>query len=255
MTASIENQGFVRVCIKNNIATITFYHPASNSFPSVLLQQLVFEIDRLGNDESVHILVLKSEKTTFCAGASFDELLEIDNTESGTIFFSGFANVLNAMRRCPKLIIGRVQGKSVGGGVGIIAACDHVVAIESSALKLSEIAIGIGPFVIEPAISRKIGITAFAEMSLSPTQWFTSRWSLDKGLFNKVVQTIEELDQEIDTKAAEFASYSIESLIEIKKILWQNTSNWDNLLPQRAAISGSLVVSIFSKKALAAFKK
>jgi methylglutaconyl-CoA hydratase len=250
-----ETKGFVDVLIENKIATITFYHPASNSFPSSLLQQMVLKINQLSVNDAVSVIVLQSENEVFCAGASFDELLAVSNTKEGTTFFSGFANVINAMRKCPKLIIGRVQGKAVGGGVGIIAACDYVVATETSALKLSEIAIGIGPFVIEPAITRKIGVAGFSDMSLSPTQWKTADWALQKGLFSKVVATIDQLNDAINQKAIEMTSYNPASLLEMKKVFWQNTDHWDELLLKRASISGNLVLSDFTKQALNAFKK
>lgn len=247
--------GYVEVALQDKVATLTFYHPASNSFPNYLLQKLVEEINRLSVNDAVNVVVLQSETDVFCAGASFDELLSIQNKEDGALFFSGFAKVINAMRTCSKLIIGRVQGKAVGGGVGLIAACDYVVAIEKSALKLSELSIGIGPFVIEPAITRKIGISAFAEMSLSPMEWKTSQWAQEKGLFSKVVTNQDQLDHEIALKASELAGYNPNALLELKKIAWQGTEKWDQLLLERAAISGDLVLSDFTKQALEKYKK
>lgn len=247
--------GFVKVCIDNKIATVTFFHPASNSFPGYLLQQLVVEINQLSANEAVNIIVLQSENEVFCAGASFDELMAIKNIDEGAVFFSGFANVINAMRKCSKLIIGRVQGKAVGGGVGLIAACDYVIALEKSAIKLSEIAIGIGAFVIEPVISRKAGMAAFTEMSLAPKEWKSSAWANQKGLFSKVVVTIDQLNEEIASKSLEMAGYNPEALLEMKKIIWKDTENWDDLLQKRAAISGKLVLSEFTKQALDTFKK
>jgi methylglutaconyl-CoA hydratase len=187
--------GSIETSIHNNIATITFFHPSSNSFPSILLQNLTDTINLLSKNDAVSIIVLKSTGTgAFCAGASFDELLLITNYEEGNRFFSGFANVINAMRKCPKLIIGRIHGKAVGGGVGLAAACDYTFATNKSDVKLSEIAIGIGPFVIEPAVSRKIGKIAMSEMTLSPTVWKTSKWAFDKGLYSEIFDSVEELD-------------------------------------------------------------
>ena len=247
--------GYVEVALQDKVAILTFYHPASNSFPNYLLQQLVEEFNRLSVNDAVNVVVLQSETDVFCAGASFDELLSIQNKEDGALFFSGFAKVINAMRTCSKLIIGRVQGKAVGGGVGLIAACDYVVAIEKSALKLSELSIGIGPFVIEPAITRKIGISAFAEMSLSPMEWKTSQWAQEKGLFSKVVTNQDQLELEIALKASELAGYNPNALLELKKTAWQGTEKWDQLLLERAAISGDLVLSDFTKQALEKYKK
>ena len=250
------NNGTVISSIRENIATISFYHPASNSFPSTLLNQLIAIIDRLGADENVRIIILKSEgEKAFCAGAFFDELLEITNLEEGEQFFLGFANLINAMRKCPKLIIGRVQGKSVGGGVGIIAATDYCFASEAADIKLSELTIGLGPFVIEPAIKRKIGVAAVSKLTLDATDWHTAYWAKEKGLFSRVFETINDMDDYVASLAQKLASYNPEALKEIKKAFWQGTDHWDELLDEKAKISGKLVLSDFTKKALIRFKK
>lgn len=250
------NNGEIITSIRNHIATLTFSHPASNSFPSSLLDRLVENIHRLSEDNSVHVIVLKSEgEKAFCAGASFDELVAIDSLVAGEKFFSGFAKVINAMRNCKKLIIGRVQGKAVGGGVGIIAACDYVFAMESADIKLSELSIGIGPFVIEPAVERKIGLAAFAELSIDATHWQTAYWAKQQGLYQKVFDNIRDLDDAIAHLAQKIASYNTQAVAEMKKVLWKNTSHWDILLTERAKISGELVLSDFTKQALQKFKK
>lgn len=248
--------GTIETIINGNIATLLFFHPSSNSFPSTLLQQLTDEINALSKNDSVSIIILKSAGTgAFCAGASFDELLSVSNYEEGSRFFSGFANVINAMRKCPKLIIGRIHGKAVGGGVGLASACDYSFATTKSEIKLSEIAIGIGPFVIEPAVSRKIGKMAMSEMTLNPTVWKTSKWAFEKGLFSEVFETIEDLDIRLEEYTKELSSYNPDALLEMKKVLWEGTSHWDSLLYERAAISGRLVLSDFTKNALEKFKK
>ena len=252
----ISKSGTITTSILNQVATIEFSHPSSNSFPSTLLQELTDEINTLSKNDSASIIILKSSGTgAFCAGASFDELLSINNYEDGSRFFSGFANVINAMRKCPKLIIGRIHGKAVGGGVGLAAACDYSFATTKSEIKLSEIAIGIGPFVIEPAVSRKIGKMAMAEMTLNPTVWKTSKWAFEKGLYSEIFDSIEELDKRLDEYTNELASYNYDALFEIKKVLWEGTNYWDSLLYERAAISGRLVLSDFTKNALEKFKK
>ena len=248
--------GTIETIINGNIATLLFFHPSSNSFPSTLLQQLTDEINALSKNDSVSIIILKSAGTgAFCAGASFDELLSVSNYEEGSRFFSGFANVINAMRKCPKLIIGRIHGKAVGGGVGLASACDYSFATTKSEIKLSEIAIGIGPFVIEPVVSRKIGKMAMSEMTLNPTVWKTSKWAFEKGLFSEVFETIEDLDIRLEEYTKELSSYNPDALLEMKKVLWEGTSHWDSLLYERAAISGRLVLSDFTKNALEKFKK
>ena len=242
--------------IENRIATIEFGHPASNSFPSILLDRLTKELQRVSTLDDVHVIILKSEgERAFCAGASFDELVAIDNLEDGKKFFSGFANVINAMRSCSKLIIGAVQGKTVGGGVGLASACDYVLATEAASIKLSELTIGIGPFVIAPAVERKIGLAGLSELTLAASEWKTAYWAKEKGLFAKVFETQEELKKETQNLAEKLASYNADAVSEMKKILWKGTENWDSLLIERAEITGRLVLSEFTKKALSKFKK
>jgi len=253
---TIQNSnGVLLTTIEDKIATLEFGHPASNSFPSDLLGRLTNELNNLSNNPDILLIVLKSSGSgAFCAGASFDELLAVSNLKEATKFFSGFANVLNAMRRCSKIIVGRVHGKAVGGGVGIVAACDYALATNESFIKLSELAVGIGPFVIEPAVSRKIGKSATLEMTLD-TEWKTAAWAYQKGLYAKVFKTTAEMDIEITAFANKLASYNPEALFEMKKAFWEGTENWDTLLYERAEISGKLVLSNFSRMALNQFKK
>ncbi len=251
-----RTEGSLFTNIINGIATIEFGHPASNSFPSVLLDRLTEELHQISNNKNVAVVILKSEgNRAFCAGASFDELVAIDNLEDGEKFFSGFANVINAMRTCSKIIIGAVQGKTVGGGVGLAAACDYVLATESASIKLSELTIGIGPFVIEPAVTRKVGLAGLSELSLAATQWKTAYWAKEKGLFANVFETQDELTKETLILAEKLASYNPQALEEMKRVLWKGTENWNQLLIDRAEISGKLVLSDFTKKALSKFKK
>lgn len=250
------SNGSLYTHIQNNIATVTFFHPASNSFPSELLTRLAEAFNELSSNSDVQVIVLKSEKEkAFCAGASFDELVAISSLEEGKQFFLGFANVINAMRNCTKIIVGRIQGKAVGGGVGLAAGCDYCFATEQASIKLSELTVGIGPFVIEPAVKRKIGLAAFSELSLDATSWQTAYWAKEKGLYAKVFTTLDEMDKEVDNFLLKLSKYNIEALNELKKVLWKDTENWNNLLEQRAEISGKLVLSESTKKALQKFKK
>lgn len=253
---SLENiKGSLETSFQNTIAIVQFGHPASNSFPRELLDKLTTKINELSRNESVSVIILKSRGVkAFCSGASFDELLQVENEEQGTKFFSGFAHLLNAMRNCNKLIIGRVQGKAVGGGVGIIAACDYVFAAPESDVKLSELAIGIGPFVIEPAVSRKIGKTAMAEMTLTAHEWKSADWAFQKGLYS-VLSNSENLDNDVQNFAQKLSLYNPEALQEMKKIIWEGTEQWESLLIERASITGKLVLSDFSRNALRQFKK
>ena len=250
-----NTNGNIIVEIQDKIASVTFSHPASNSFPSELLQKFVRELNQISNNSDVNVVILQSEGTTFCAGASFDELIAINDFEKGKNFFSGFADVINAMRKCSKIIIGKVHGKAVGGGVGLIAACDFAFAYQDATIKLSEIAIGIGPFVIEPAVSRKIGKIAMIEMTLQPNTWQTADWAKDKGLYADIFDSQDEVSEATKKLAKKLASFNPDALDEMKKVFWQGTENWDDLLYERAAISGKLVLSDFTKEALGQFKK
>jgi len=255
MGTNREN-GSLYTKIENYIATVEFGHPASNSFVAELLHRLTDELNSLSENQAVSVVILKSEgDRAFCGGASFDELMAITDLDEGKVFFSGFANVINAMRNCKKVIVGRVQGKAVGGGVGLAAACDYVFASENAAIRLSELSIGIAPLVIAPAVERKIGIAALAEMSLAPTEWKNAYWAKEKGLFSKVFGSLAGLDKELDFFTQKLSTYNPDALYKWKKVLWEGTENWDQLLSKRAEITGTLVLSEFTKNALSKFKK
>ncbi len=246
---------YVKQTIKNNISFIEFYHPSHNSLPGDILQKLVNLINNAGDNKDIKVIVLQSGgDRTFCAGASLKELVNISDEDSGKTFFLGFANVINAMRICPKLIIGRIQGKTVGGGVGIIAACDYCLATKYAEIKLSELNIGIGPFVIGPVIERKIGLSSLSQISLNPSKFFTTSWAKDNGLYAEVFENISELDIAVQAFAEELCSFNQEAMNEIKKLFWRGTDHWDTLLEEQATISGRLVLSSFTKEKLNKFK-
>ncbi|PCH72285.1 MAG: enoyl-CoA hydratase [Flavobacteriaceae bacterium] len=251
----MEN-GSLYTSIQDGIASIEFYHSASNSLPSNLLERLSNAFNDLSKNEKVQVIILKSEKEkAFCAGASFNELTAISDPTEGAAFFMGFANVLNAMRTCSKLIIGRIQGKTVGGGVGLAAACDYCFATEAASIKLSELTIGIGPFVIAPAVTRKMGIAAFSELSLDATHWQNAYWAQKKGLYTHVYEDIKEMDSAIKNFSEKLTSYNPAALTALKRVFWEGTAHWETLLKERALISGKLVLSDFTKQALQKFKK
>lgn len=248
-------KSYAKQTIKNNISFIEFYHPSHNSLPGDILQKLVNLIKNAGDNKDIKVIVLQSGgDRTFCAGASFKELVNISDEDSGKTFFSGFANVINAMRICPKLIIGRIQGKTVGGGVGIIAACDYCLATKYAEIKLSELNIGIGPFVIGPVIERKIGLSSLSQISLNPSKFFTTSWAKDNGLYAEVFENISQLDLAVQAFAEELCSFNQEAVNEIKKLFWRGTDHWDTFLEEQAIISGRLVLSSFTKEKLNKFK-
>ena len=242
---------YVNLTSKNGIGIIEFFHPSHNALPSSLLNQLVAAFSAASNDNTIKVIILKSGgDRTFCAGANFHELKQISNEDEGNVFFSGFAHVINAMRKCSKIIIGRIQGKAVGGGVGIAAATDYCLASKYASVKLSELNIGIGPFVIEPAVSRKIGINAFTQLTLQPETFFDFEWAKKKGLFQNVFESVEELDEAVTNLASRLCSYNTEALKQLKSVLWKNTDNWDELLIERAKLSGKLILSDEAKASL-----
>lgn len=248
-------EAYVKIDIQNHIATIEFFHPEQNSLPGDVLKKLADTITDAGNNTDVKVIVLKSGgDRTFCAGASFKELIAINDAETGKVFFSGFANVINAMRICPKFIIGRIQGKTVGGGVGIAASTDYCMATKFAAIKLSELNVGIGPFVVSPAIERKMGVSAMSQIAIDANTFYEASWAREKGLYASVFESIEELDTEIQKFAEHLCTYNPEAMIEMKKVFWRGTDDWDTLLAERAAISGRLVLSEFTKKTLEKFK-
>ncbi len=238
------------------ITTIEFFHPQSNSLPSALLEKLAQTIHGAGNDEDTKVILLRSAgDKAFCAGASFDELMAIRNEQEGLRFFSGFAHVINAMRKCPKFIVARIQGKCVGGGVGIAAAADYAIATEKADVKLSELAVGIGPFVVGPAVERKIGTAAFSQLAIDAHMWRSAEWALKRGLFAEVYQAPDSMEEGLHRLLNSLVHSSPKAMAEMKKIFWKGTEHWDQLLLDRAAISGRLVLSEFTRNAIEKFKK
>ena len=251
------DQGFVDHKIdEKGIATIEFGHPLSNSLPGKILQKLADVITELGENDAVKVIVLRSAgEKAFCAGASFDELISIQDLETGQKFFSGFAKVINACRKAPKFIIGRIHGKAVGGGVGIASSVDYCLATKFADVKLSELAVGIGPFVVGPAVERKIGLSAMSELAINATEWRSANWAMDKGLYNAVFESVEALDTEINGLAEKLSKSNPEAMAMLKKVFWQGTENWDQLLSERAGMSGKLVLSDFTVNSIHAFKQ
>jgi len=246
---------YVKQDIQNGIATIEFFHPAHNSLPGDILAKLASTITEAGENDAVKVIVLKSGgDRTFCAGASFKELININDAETGKVFFSGFANVINAMRKCPKFIIGRVQGKTVGGGVGVASATDYCMASKFASIKLSELNVGIGPFVVGPAVERKLGLTGMSQIAIDANSFYDAEWAKSKGLYTQVYDSTEELDEAVQAFAENLCNYNPEAMKEMKKIFWEGTEHWDTLLAERAVISGRLVLSDFTKETLKRFK-
>jgi methylglutaconyl-CoA hydratase len=248
-------EGYVKSEIKNGISYITFFHPQSNSMPGYQLKALAEEVEKQGKNPDAKVIVLQSEgEKAFCAGASFDELISIKDIDTGTKFFSGFAGVINAMRKAPKFVLVRVQGKAVGGGVGIASSGDYTFGVKGAAVKLSELAVGIGPFVVGPAVERKIGKSAFCELTINATEWRSAEWAKEKGLYNDLYENSGEMDKAIETLALKLAGSNPEAMAMLKKIMWEGTDNWDKLLIERAGMSGKLVLSDFTVNAINKFK-
>lgn len=251
----MNGKAYVQSKTHQTITTIEFYHPQGNSLPAALLHEIAHAIHNAGIDFNTRVIILRSAgDRAFCGGASFEELQDIKTENDGREFFSGFAHVINAMRKCQKLIIARVQGKCVGGGVGIVAAADYAIAQEGAEIKLSELSIGFGPFVIAPAVERKIGAAAFGALAIDATMWRKAEWALRKGLFSELHHTTEEMDEAVSRLSFTLSHSSAEAMAELKKVLWHDTDHWDKLLEDRAAISGRLAMSEFSKEAVGKVK-
>jgi methylglutaconyl-CoA hydratase len=256
MSTKKASGGELSVDIGGGVAQITFSHPAHNSLPGYLLEELAEAILLAGENESARVVVVKSGgDRTFCAGASFDELLSIADEESGRRFFSGFARVINAMRRCPKFVICRVQGKAVGGGVGLAAAADYCLATRHAAIRLSELALGFGPFVIGPAVERKIGVAAMTRLAIDAANWQSAEWAYRQGLYAELFDSVAALDEAVTQLCAQIAGYSPPAMRRLKETFWRGTEDWDELLTRRAAISAELALSESAQAAIRAAKK
>ena len=250
------SQAYVRSETHQHVTTIEFFHPQSNSLPSRLLEELTREIHSAGNDDDTRVIILRSAgDKAFCAGASFDELASISTASEGLEFFSGFAHVINAMRKCPQFIIARIHGKCVGGGVGIAAAADYTIAVEGADIRLSELTVGIGPFVVGPAVERKIGSAAYSHLAIDAAMWRNGEWAKRKGLYAELHPTVEGMDESIARLAQTLSHSSPAAMLEMKKVFWKGTENWDTLLLERAAISGKLILSDYAKSAIARFRQ
>ncbi|HZW78805.1 MAG TPA: enoyl-CoA hydratase/isomerase family protein [Flavobacteriaceae bacterium] len=248
-------EAYVNRTNKDGIANIEFFHPAHNSLPGNILAKLAETIKAAGEDDKVRVIILKSGgDRTFCAGASFTELININDAQTGKTFFSGFAHVINAMRKCPKFIIGRIQGKAVGGGVGVASATDYCFATKFASIKLSELNVGIGPFVVGPAVERKLGLSGMSQIAIDANTFYEASWAKNKGLYQEIYDSIEEMDEAVLDFATNLCSYNPEAMKEIKRMLWRGTENWDILLAERAEISGRLVLSDFTKNVLKKYK-
>ncbi len=254
MSESIMDQGSVSLEIENGVGTIEFFHPASNSLPGKVLAKLANTITEAGNNDDIKVIVLKSAgERAFCAGASFDELSSIEDRETGHKFFMGFANVINAMRKAPKFIIGRIHGKAVGGGVGVASAVDYCFATKYASIKLSELAVGIGPFVVGPAVERKLG-NGMSQLAIDATSFRSAEWAEKNGLYASVHESVEEMDEAINALAARLTKSNPEAMAMLKKVFWEGCEDWDELLSKRASMSGELVLSDFTKNAINSFK-
>ena len=246
--------GRVATAVADGIATVTFAHPKGNSLPGALLRRLAEAVAEQGRNAEARVVVLRSEGTgPFCAGASFDELTAIRDEAAGREFFMGFARLILAMRDCPKFVLARVHGKAVGGGVGVAAAADYALATRAASVKLSELAVGIGPFVVGPAVERKIGVGAFTALTVDAASWRDADWAERHGLYARVHDSVAELDAGLDALARTLAGSNPEAMAELKRVFWAGTDAWPTLLAERAATSGRLVLSDFTRSAIAGF--
>jgi methylglutaconyl-CoA hydratase len=252
----MTDTSYVKSETHNGITTIEFFHPQSNSMPLLLLEKLSHHIHSAANEEETLVIVLRSAgSAAFCAGASLTELTNITTSAQATDFFTGFAHVINAIRKVPKMVIARIHGRCIGGGLGIAAAADYAIALEGADIKLSELSIGIGPFVVGPAVERKIGLSAFSNLAIDSSMWRNAEWAKRKGLYAELHSSVENMDESIARLCNSLARSSPSAMAELKKVFWKGTENWDQYLLERAAISGRLLLEPAAKKALGGMKK
>ena len=257
MSVNVTNAdgSYVKAELHAHIYTLEFHHPQGNAVTTILLNDLTQEIAHAVYNTDIQVIVLRSAGTAFCGGASFNELLSINNEKEGAQFFSSVANLILAMRRCPKFIVARVHGKCVGGGLGIAAAADYAIALEGAEVKLSELTIGIGPFVVGPAVERKIGLSAFSQLTIDAGNWRNADWARRKGVYAELHPTLESMEESLAKLTNSLSRYSAEATAEIKKMLWRNTENWEQLLTENAVISGRLIISAYAKNYMAKFRE
>jgi methylglutaconyl-CoA hydratase len=252
----MTDTSYVKSETHNGITTIEFFHPQGNSMPALLLEKLSHHIHSAGNEEETKVILLRSAgNTAFCAGASISELTSIASLSQATDFFTGFAHVINAIRKVTKIVVARIHGRCIGGGVGIAAAADYAIALEGADIKLSELSLGIGPFVVGPVIERKIGFSAFSNLAIDSSMWRNAEWAKRKGLYAELHSSIENMDESISRLCNSLSHSSPHAMAELKKTLWKGTENWDQYLSERAAISGRLLLEPAAKKALEGMKK
>lgn len=254
--ATTENDGsYVKGELHAHIYSIEWYHPQGNSLTSSMLAAMLHEVSYAAHNHDIQVILLRAAGTAFCGGASLSEMLNIKTEKQGIAFFSGVANLLLAMRRCPKFIVARVHGKCVGGGLGIAAAADYAIAVEEAEIKLSELSIGIGPFVVGPAIERKTGLSSFSQLAIDAGNWRNADWARRKGIYAELHPNTGSMEESIARLTNSLSHYSPEAMAEVKKMIWNNTQHWEQLLTERAAISGRLIMSAGAKKFLDKFRE
>lgn len=246
--------GTVTVSIADGVGTVEFAHPKGNSLPAQLLNLLAREITAVGENPDARVIVLRSAGTgAFCAGASFDEFTALADAAAGKEFFLGFSRVIMAMVRAPKFVLTRVHGKAAGGAIGVIAASDYSIAVRDAAVKLSELQVGIGPFVVGVAIERKLGLAPFQALGVH-ADWHDAAWCERHGLYSMVCDDVAALDAAVAAHAKRLAASNPEAMREMKRIYWEGSERWEAAMDERAAMSGRMVLSDFTRKALEKFR-
>lgn len=247
-------EGTVQASVADGVGTVEFSHPKGNSLPAKLLDDLAGAITKLGNDAAARVIVLRSAGTgAFCAGASFDEFVTLADAEAGKRFFSGFSRVVLAMVRAPKFVLTRVHGRAAGGALGVIAASDYSIALRTASVKLSELQVGIGPFVVGVVIERKLGLAPFQSLAVH-ADWHDADWCERHGLYSALVDDEAALDVAVEAHAKRLASSNPDAMAEMKRIFWHDIGDWEERMNERAAMSGRMVFSNFTHAALTKFR-
>lgn len=204
----------------NGVERLTLNRPeVRNAFNDVLIAELTRWAHALAADASVRVVVLAGAGPTFCAGADLTwmartiEYSDAENREDALRAGAMFA----AVNRLPVPVIGRIHGAALGGGAGLAAVCDIVVAEEDAVFGFTEVKLGIIPAVISPFVLAKIGRSAARELFLTGRR-FSARHALEIGLVHNVVRA-DELDGVVEGVIREVLTAGPQAVAAAKRLI------------------------------------
>ena len=195
------NETCLLVDRNNAIATVTLNRPqVHNAFDETLIADVTACFARLSEDAEVRAIVLRGAGESFCAGADLHWMGRMAgySQEENRADADALQRMFDVIATCPKPTIARVQGGAIGGGVGLVAVCDVVIAAPEAKFALSEVRLGLVPAVIAPYVLQKIGMGAARALFVTGER-FNAEEALRIGLVQQVVAAIE-LDAAIQKK-------------------------------------------------------